>query len=319
MSEGANLGTFILNVQANDADEAVNSKLRYYLTGTGADDFSLDKDSGNLKTSRQLDRENQSRYHLVAHVQDRDHFGWECSSQIEIVVTDLNDNAPQFSMQSYSVTLPEDAEVGTLVTKVHATDNDIGINRKINYSFVDSYKEHFKIARDSGIITLAKPLDREEKAIYNLTVEATDQGVPKKSTIVSLIVNVQDVNDNPPEFTSKHYFASIPEMSSLGSDVIKVVATSKDTGVNAEVYYSIIGGNEQKKFGINKDTGVVNVADILDYERARDYFLTIQAVDGGTPPLSNLATLNISVTDAVSCLCVFLAKKNLFRHSPLSQ
>ncbi|XP_037031417.1 fat-like cadherin-related tumor suppressor homolog isoform X7 [Bradysia coprophila] len=297
LSEGANLGTFILNVQATDADEPINSKLRYYLTGTGADDFSLDKDNGNLKTSRQLDRENQSRYHLVAHVQDRDHFGWECSSQIEIVVTDLNDNAPQFSMQSYSVTLPEDAEVGTLVTKVHATDNDIGVNRKINYSFVDSFKDHFKIARDSGIITLAKPLDREEKAIYNLTVEATDQGVPKKSTIATLVVNVQDVNDNPPEFTSKHYFASIPEMSSPGSEVIKVVATSKDTGVNAEVYYSIIGGNEQKKFGINKNTGVVNVADILDFERARDYFLTIQAVDGGTPPLSNLATLNISVTD----------------------
>lgn len=87
-------------------------------------------------------------------------------------------------------------------------------------------------------------------------------------------------------------------MSSLGSEVIKVVATSKDTGINAEVYYSIIGGNEQKKFAINKNTGIVNVADILDYERARDYFLTIQAVDGGTPPLSNLATLNISVTDS---------------------
>lgn len=298
LSEGVHLGTYVLTVQATDADEPVNSKLRFYLTGNGVDDFSLDKDTGSLKTARQLDRENQSRYSLLAHVQDRDHSGWECSSQVEIVVTDLNDNAPQFSMQTYSVTLPEDAEVGTLVTKVHATDSDIGVNRKIKYGFVDSYKDHFKIATDSGIITLAKPLDRETKAIYNLTVQAQDQGVPHLSTIAYLIVNVQDINDNPPEFTSKHFFASIPEVSTIGSEVIRILATSKDTGVNAEVYYSIIGGNEQKKFNINRTTGIVEVADILDFERARDYFLTIQAVDGGVPPLSNLATLNISITDS---------------------
>lgn len=75
-------------------------------------------------------------------------------------------------------------------------------------------------------------------------------------------------------------------------------ATSKDTGVNAEITYSIIGGNEHKKFSINNQTGVVSLVETLDYERAKDYFLTIQAIDHGTPPLSNLATLNISVTDS---------------------
>ena len=44
--------------------------------------------------------------------------------------------------------------------------------------------------------------------------------------------------------------------------------------------------------------GVISIAEMLDYERAKDYFLTIQAVDGGTPPLSNHATVNISVTDS---------------------
>lgn len=298
LSEGVLLGTYVLTVQATDADESSNSKLRFYLTGNGVDDFSLDKETGVLKTARQLDRELQSRYSLIAHVQDRDHSGWECSSQINVAITDLNDNAPKFSMQSYSVTLPEDAEVGTLVTKVHATDNDIGVNRKIKYAFVDSFRDHFRIAADSGIITLAKPLDREEKAFYNLTVQAMDQGAPKLSSTATLIVNVQDINDNPPEFTSKHFFAAIPEVNVIGSEVIRIVATSKDTGVNAEVYFSIIGGNEQKKFNVNRTTGIVQVADILDFERARDYFLTIQAVDGGTPPLSNLATLNISISDS---------------------
>ncbi|XP_038113282.1 fat-like cadherin-related tumor suppressor homolog isoform X3 [Culex quinquefasciatus] len=298
LSEGVHPGTFVLQIQANDIDEPANSRLRFYLTGNGAEDFNLDKDSGQLKTARQLDRETQSKYQLTAHVQDRDHPGWECSSQIVIVVTDLNDNPPEFSLNPYSVTLPEDAEVGTLVTKIHATDADIGVNRKIKYSFIDSYRDHFRIAPDSGIVTLSKPLDREVKALYNLTVRATDQGKPSLFNSAFLIVNVQDINDNPPEFTSKHYFASVPEINSVGSEILKVLATSKDTGINAEINYSIIGGNEHRKFAMNNRTGILSLADTLDYERAKDYFLTIQAVDGGTPPLSNLATVNISVTDS---------------------
>ncbi|XP_058123843.1 fat-like cadherin-related tumor suppressor homolog [Anopheles ziemanni] len=298
LSEGARPGTPVLQVLANDMDEPANSRLRFYLTGTGVEDFNLDKDSGHLKTARKLDRETQSRYSLMAHVQDRDHPGWECSSQIELALTDLNDNPPEFSMNPYSVTLPEDAEVGTLVTKIHATDADIGINRKIKYAFLDSYRDHFRIAPESGIVTLAKPLDRELKALYNLSVSAIDLGHPPLSNSATLIINVQDINDNPPEFTSKHYFASVPEINSIGSEILKVLATSKDTGINAEISYSIIGGNEHRKFTINNKTGILSLADTLDYERARDYFLTIQAVDGGTPPLSNLATVNISVTDS---------------------
>lgn len=145
---------------------------------------------GHLRTARQLDRESQSRYHLMAHVQDH-YRSWECSSQIEIIVSDLNDNDPVFSLPVYTVSLPEDAEVGTLVTKMHATDADIGINRKINYTFIDSHKEHFKIIPDSGIITLGKPLDREEKDMYNLTVQAFDHGEPRRSSTAYVIVNVQ--------------------------------------------------------------------------------------------------------------------------------
>lgn len=153
------------------------------------------------------------------------------------------------------------------------------------------------MAADSGIVTLAKPLDREIRAMYNLTVQAIDQGTPIMSSVVSLIVNVQDINDNPPEFDSKYYFGIVPEADEVGTEVVRVSATSKDTGVNADISYSIIGGNEHKKFTIHDKSGVITIADKLDYERAKDYFLTIQAIDGGVPPLSNIATVNITVTD----------------------
>jgi len=93
-----------------------------------------------LKTARALDREAINKFTLTAHVQDRDHdfemggisplgsgsTRWECSSEIEILVSDLNDNAPSFSLDLYTASLPEDSQIGTLVTKVHATDADIG-------------------------------------------------------------------------------------------------------------------------------------------------------------------------------------------------
>ncbi|KAJ8866041.1 hypothetical protein PR048_033565, partial [Dryococelus australis] len=296
LSEGVQPGSYVLTVLASDADEEPNANLRFYLTGDGSDYFTLDKSF--LKTARSLDREQQSKYQLEAHVQDRDRPGWECSSQLEIVISDLNDNPPDFSMGSYSATLAEDVEVGTLVTKVHATDIDIGINRKIRYAFVDSADGHFNITSDSGIVTLAKSLDRETRAAYNLSVQALDQGTPQLSKVVPLNVIVLDINDNPPEFTSKYYYAKVAEIVSAGSEVVRVLATSKDTGVNAEVYYSIVGGNEHKKFQVDAKTGVISIAEPLDYERAKDYYLTLQAIDGGIPPLSNHAAVNITVLDS---------------------
>ncbi|XP_060526655.1 fat-like cadherin-related tumor suppressor homolog isoform X2 [Cylas formicarius] len=297
LSEGIVPGSFVLSVLATDLDGPDHSKLRYVLSGEGSESFLLDKDTGYLKTVLPLDRETQAKYALTAHVHDKEHASWECSSRIELVISDLNDNAPVFSLPDYKAALPEDVETGTLVTKIHATDADIGINRKIKYSFLDSFNDHFLMAPDSGIVTLAKPLDREIRAFYNLTVQAADQGTPQLSTVTHLVVNVQDINDNPPEFANKYYFATVPEIDAIGTEVVRVLATSKDIGPNAEVFYSIIGGNEHKKFAINKTTGVITIADTLDYERAKDYFLTIQAIDGGIPPLSNIATVNITVTD----------------------
>ena len=87
----------------------------------------------------------------------------------------------------------------------------------------------------------------------------------------NLEVVVLDVNDNPPEFSSKAYFASVEEGvhgDEGGSDVVRVLATSRDSGVNAEISYSIVGGNEHRLFSIDPERGVVAVkGGGVDYER----------------------------------------------------
>ena len=84
----------------------------------------------------------------------------------------------------------------------------------------------------------------------------------------NLEIVVLDVNDNPPEFSSKAYFASVEEGIEGGSDVVRVLATSRDSGINAEIRYSIVGGNEHRLFSIDPKRGVVAVkGGGVDYER----------------------------------------------------
>ena len=84
----------------------------------------------------------------------------------------------------------------------------------------------------------------------------------------------------------------------LGTDVVHVLATSLDAGINAKITYSIVHGNQHNKFRIDADTGLISIAGDIDHERGKEYYLTIQAKDGGVPPLYNQAAVNITVMDA---------------------
>ncbi|XP_035227160.1 fat-like cadherin-related tumor suppressor homolog isoform X3 [Stegodyphus dumicola] len=290
--------SYILTVEASDADDGKNALQLYSLTGAGATDFVIDSATGIIKTVKNLDREQQSRYFLKSHVQDKGHLEWTCTSLIEIHLEDVNDNAPQFTQPIFTVAVAEDVPVGSLISKIHAVDKDLGASRKISYSFVSNPLGQFEINSKTGIVRLKRSLDRETESEYNLTVQATDHGIPPLSSTVLLSISVLDVNDNPPEFMNKMMYATVSESVPVGTGIIVVHATSEDIGINAEISYSIIGGDEQGVFEISAVTGQVKLVKSLDYEFVRDYFLTVQAVDGGTPPLSNQAVVNITVTDA---------------------
>ncbi|KAH9632149.1 hypothetical protein HF086_006583 [Spodoptera exigua] len=322
LPEDAANGTRVMTLETGDADEPSDAGLRYYLTGDAAHHFLIDKvrprhelagrarrprrpgtdarvlqETGEVRVAARLDREQRAQYRLRAHAQDRERPDWECSSELQVALDDVNDNAPRFSTPTYSVTLPEDADIGTLVAKVHATDADLGENRLISYSFVEETSDVFELAADSGIITLRAALDRETQAEHRVLVRAQDAGRPPRSATATLRLTVADVNDNPPEFEYHQYRATVPELDAPGTEVLRVRATSRDSGVNADVYYSLVGGDDRDDFAVDRASGVLSVARPLDYERRQQYLLTVQAVDGGTPPLSDLATLNISVVD----------------------
>ena len=177
INEDVPVGAFIAHTKAQDDDEADtrNTRLQYSITGDGAYMFNMHRKSGIIVTMRPLDRERKPEYHLTLRAEDGG--GLFCTAEVYITLSDVNDNAPTFTMQQYTVAIPENAEVNTLLTRVSASDPDLGINRKVVYALEDP-GGHFAIDSHSGIISLTKMLDREKQAKFNLTLRATDKVRP---------------------------------------------------------------------------------------------------------------------------------------------
>ncbi|XP_078514538.1 protocadherin Fat 3 isoform X1 [Lissotriton helveticus] len=286
----------LFKIGARDADIGNNAEIRYSLHGRGADNFALDPETGELKTLALLDREKISTYNLVAKATDGG--GRSCQSEIHLTLEDVNDNPPVFSSDHYNACVYENTAAKALLTRVQATDPDVGINRKVIYSLVDSSDGHFSVDQTSGIVMLEQPLDRELQASYNITVKASDLSpMLMLSSLAVVTITVLDINDNPPVFERRDYLVTVAEDTSPGIEVLTVFAASKDIGTNAEIAYSVRSGNEQGKFRINPKTGVISVFETLDYEACRDFYLVVEAKDGGVPPLSAVTTVNINLTD----------------------
>ncbi|XP_043928134.1 protocadherin Fat 3 isoform X2 [Protopterus annectens] len=296
VSEDIPSNKIILKVGAKDADIGSNAEIQYSLHGVGAADFFMDSESGELRSFAALDREGIPVYNLVTRATDSG--GRYCQCDIVLILDDVNDNPPVFSSNHYDVSVYENTAIKALLKRVHATDPDVGMNRKVEYALSDSANEHFGIDKFSGIIILERPLDREIQAFYNITVKATDQGLALQLfSFATVTVTVLDINDNPPIFERRDYLATVGENVLVGTTVLGVFAASKDIGTNAEIMYSVRSGNELSKFQIEPKTGAVTVAEPLDYETCKDFYLTVEAKDGGIPPLSAVTTVNINVTD----------------------
>ncbi|XP_057676860.1 protocadherin Fat 3 isoform X2 [Corythoichthys intestinalis] len=287
----------VLTVGASDIDSGSSAEIQYSLFGIGVEDFYMDANTGELRTVAPLDRESRPAYKLIA--QATDGGGLFCRCEVSLKLLDVNDNAPAFASSRYVASVYENAAPNTLLTRLRATDSDQGINRTIVYSLMDSANGVFSIDPVSGVVVLERPLDRESQDSYRLRVRATDQAGMQGalSSQVDLTVLVLDVNDNAPVFQRREYTVTVPEDVAVGTEVLRVLATSADIGPNAEISYRIRSGNEMAKFSIDRNLGSIFVVDDLDFEVCKDYYLTVEAWDGGSPPLSAATMVTVQLMD----------------------
>ena len=158
--------------------------------GKTRDLFAIDVDTGVLSTAMLLDRETNQYHELTVRVADKDMPEWFCESRVSLQILDANDNKPMWDTDEFNANIHEDANVGQIVTKMHATDIDLGDNRRLTYTLIDSADGYFDIEEENGLIRVARELDREMRDVYNLTVRAMDAGRPRLTAVTNLLIRV---------------------------------------------------------------------------------------------------------------------------------
>ncbi|KAI5746071.1 hypothetical protein M8J76_016948 [Diaphorina citri] len=293
-SEAANVHSFI----ATDLDLGLNSQITYSITGGNlGNKFHIDPHTGQL-TARSLDRELQAKYYLVISAQDKGSnpgpLVGTCNTTI--IVEDQNDNNPIFPVSQYSLSIPEDVPVGTVVQVVSASDADLGVNSKLVFSLSNETDASFHIDNTTGAITTTTLFDRESRSSYYFLVVATDGGrYDRRSARVPVHIGIEDVNDNAPAFSRYPFTVTIPSYTQPGHDILRISASDADEGQNAEIVYKFVFESPNNKFRINPNTGVVSATSSLVGETGKYFGLEVMATDKGNPPLSATGLVEIRV------------------------
>ncbi|KAM9740407.1 cadherin-related family member 2 [Menidia menidia] len=286
-------GTVLDTITADDPDSMDQGNITYRLLPDSILlYFDVERRTGKVYVKNQtlLDREVRSLYSATLQARDTDNKPG--STVLEITLLDINDQSPVIPRDSYLEFVQEGSD---LHLRIEATDTDEPNtpNSQISFSIVPSnHSSMFSIVASTGVLTNSGELDREAldpelRGRIELTVMATDNGSPPLSTTVPVIINVEDINDNAPEFQASSYKFSVKE-GERGAFVGSVHAVDLDQTTDFNrISFSIVEGS----FGsfiirtfsdVSGYRGNITVdPDIeLDFEGARtQYHLQVEAAD----------------------------------------
>ncbi|RVE70247.1 hypothetical protein OJAV_G00063040 [Oryzias javanicus] len=305
LNEDAAVGTSVVTVTAVDRD--VNSAVTYQITGGNTRNrfaISTAGGAGLLSLALPLDYKQERRYVLTVTASDRT---LHDTCQVHINITDANTHRPVFQSAHYSVSVNEDQPPGSTVVVISATDDDVGENARITYFLEDNIPQ-FRIDPATGAITLQAELDYEDLMTYTLAITAKDNGIPQKSDTTYVEVNVNDVNDNSPQFLSPRYQGTVSEDAQPFTSVLQISATDRDAHANGRVQYTFQNGEDgDGDFTIEPTSGIVRTVRRLDRESVPFYELTAYAVDRGVPPQRTPVHIQVTVLDVNDNAPVFPA------------
>ncbi|XP_039340552.1 protocadherin gamma-A10-like [Mauremys reevesii] len=300
VKENIPVGSVVLRVTASDRDEGINAQIKYsFLKISERFDkkFKLDSETGDIQVTAKLDFEELAFYELD--IQARDEGGLSAHCKVLIEIADVNNHIPEITVTSSFSPIAEDSLLGAVIAILNVHDRDSGENGEVTCSIIPEslpFKSERSFDNFYTVVT-DRALDREQVSEYNITVIATDRGIPPLSSNKTFFVEVLDKNDNRPVFDQKYYTVSIPENRTPGVSVFHMKANDVDWKENARITYSIIEGDRSEVplssyISINSETGALYALRSFDYEQFREIRFQVQAQDGGSPPLSS----NVSVT-----------------------
>ncbi|XP_075153661.1 dachsous cadherin-related 1 [Haematobia irritans] len=313
IEENMSRGSLVGIIGATDLDLGENAAIRYSLVAANNSSFQVNPLTGEITTREPLDRELHSIYDLVAEARDQGTPYRSSRVTVKVHVTDVNDNQPKIvDPQEDVVSVREEQPPGTVVVRIRAVDRDNGQNASITYSILKGRDSDgfglFSIDANTGVIRTLVVLDHEERSIYRLAVAATDGGNPPKQSIRLLRVEVLNLNDNRPTFTSSSLVFRVSENVRIGHIVGYVDGSDgrKQNMIfhedNLYITYTLAALSKdvvEGVFDIDRHTGSLVVARQLDREEQSEYRLEVRALDtsASNNPQSSAIAVKIEITD----------------------
>ncbi|XP_070693472.1 protocadherin alpha-8-like [Pempheris klunzingeri] len=306
--ENAPVGTTVIQVNASDLDEGSNGEVVYAFTNSISQRllnlFDINPSTGEITVKGLIDYEEKDRYEIEIQAMDRGFAPLATEKSVIIKIVDVNDNAPEIEVTSFSNFIPEDSRPGTTVALISVNDLDSGLNGKVICSLsVDVPFALSPSLQDKMYSLVTKsPLDREKQSHYDLTITAKDAGQPPLSSEKTISVVVSDVNDNSPEFSLSPYTFYVTEGNNPGASVFSVKAFDRDESDNALISYHILrDGSQENKLAsflnINSENGDILALKSFDFETLKTFQFQVVASDSGTPSLSSNVTVNVFILD----------------------
>ncbi|XP_038867655.1 protocadherin alpha-8-like [Salvelinus namaycush] len=308
VNENTIVGTTIVQVNATDLDEgpnglvmysfgnSVNSKLRKL--------FDLNPVTGEIIVRGLIDFEEKDKYELDIQASDKGLAPMTSDKSVVIRIVDLNDNAPEIEVTSFSRAIAEDSRPGTTVALISVNDLDSGLNGKVLCTVMEdtTFKLMPSLQDNIYSVVTMSPLDREKHSEYDVTIVAKDAGQPSLSSVKTISVVVSDVNDNSPEFSLSPYTFYVTENNHPGASLFRVSASDRDINENAIISYQILrNGVEENKLSsflnINPENGHILALKSFDFETLKTFQFQVVATDSGTPSLSSNVTINVLILD----------------------
>ena len=295
--ENASVSSMITRVQATDKDKGSNRKISYRLVGS--EFFTVQPRTGIIILEKPLNKKVKSSHSLTVEAYDDGNPALSSSVSVRIVVLGASERPPEFTKPLFTFSVREDLAVNGVVGVVETVKKSGSTQGPIEYELLAGDRTTFQVERHTGKILLRKKLDHEEVQSMSLNIRAVYTRVASLSSVVPVTVHIQDVNDNHPVFLQKVYSATVDENVRAGLYVAQVFAGDKDTGLNGRVAYRLIKSGEAVPFKVDKQTGIIKVADSepIDREQRSHYLFKIRAFDAGTPSLFSDAIVNVTIAD----------------------
>ena len=302
-------GTIVATVHCEDEDEDSHGEVEYYILPT-ENLFAVDK-NGHVLVAKSLDLPDfilSTSHTLSLHCRDLGmpplHSEEAVPLTINITKTDIM--PPQFNISSISDSLshPENSTSGSRIAMLTAFDVD---SPAVTLTIVNqTVPSTFSIISVSPLsnpnhvyLVLNGSLDRESTDEHTISLLAssvpTSPTTPAQASLLSVTVQVEDVNDNAPNCTTVNVTITEGFYSSLV--LFTPSCSDRDTGINQELRYQLNTSQPSLENGnvhINHSSGEVRLEGGI---AAGGYLVCVEVSDQGTPQLNNSLCANVVVTE----------------------